>query len=419
MAAKPEIVVTGLGVVSPIGIGRQSFWRALQGRISGVRPLVGFDASQMPVRFGGQLVDFDAKTYVKPRKALKVMCRELQTAVAAAALAVEDAGLAATDLNPDRIGTLYGSEMLYGEPDEFTDLYRACQVDGRFDASIYGDKFVGRMYPLWMLKNLPNMAACHVAIMIDARGPNNTIVSGEASSLLALLEAVRVMERGHADVMSVGGTGSRVGLTGWLYRGCNELSHRNDNPAAASRPFDEQRDGLVNGEGAATIVLETREHATARGATILAQVSGIGTGMATQRDEAGFARAISQSLRQCLTHADMSPNEIGHVNAHAMSSIEMDRAEAKAIAAVLDQTPVTALKSYFGNLGTGSSLVELIGSILALEYHEVPATLNYETPDPRCPVNVIRDNGLTNAKPSAVKIAYSGMGQTAAVLLKK
>ena len=130
MASEPEIVVTGVGVVSPIGIGRQSFWNALQQGVSGVRPLVGFDASAMPVRFGAQLTDFDAKTYVKPRKALKVMCRELQTAVAAATLAVEDAQWVPDPEHADRVGPDVGREMREGESDELSDLYRACLMDG-------------------------------------------------------------------------------------------------------------------------------------------------------------------------------------------------------------------------------------------------------------------------------------------------
>ncbi len=261
-----EVVITGLGVVSPIGIGTDPFWTSLCEGRSGVQPIRSFDASPMPVAFGAELKGFDPKLYVKPRKALKVMCRELQTAYAAASLAVEQAGLTAGTITPDRTGVVFGGEMLYGDVHEFTELFASSLEDGEFSIARYGVEFPNRLYPLWMLKNLPNMAACHVAIAIDARGPNNSIVSGDASGLLAMVEAIQVMQRGAADVMVVGASGTRVGLTGWVYRGDLNLSHRGDDPAAASRPFDLDRDGMVNGEGAAALVLETRAHALARGA---------------------------------------------------------------------------------------------------------------------------------------------------------
>jgi 3-oxoacyl-[acyl-carrier-protein] synthase II len=181
MAPEREVVITGVGVVSPIGIGREAFWNALCEQRSGVGPIQAFDASRMPVSFGAELRDFDPKLYVKPRKALKVMCRELQTAFSAAALAVEDAAFDASRAVPERIGTIFGSEMLYGDVHDVVDQYRACMIDGQFAFEHWGSQFPLRMNPLWLLKNLPNMAACHVAIALDARGPNNTIVSGVCS----------------------------------------------------------------------------------------------------------------------------------------------------------------------------------------------------------------------------------------------
>ena len=244
-----QVVITGIGVVTPIGIGREPFWSALRESKSGVTRLETFAASELPVDFGAQLKDFDAKQYVKPRKALKVMCREIQTACSAAALAVDDAGLNAAETDPDRKGAVFGSQMLYGDINDFNDLFRGSTQDGEFSFYQFGQTFPSRMYPLWMLKNLPNMAACHIAIAQDARGPNNTIVLGEAGSLLALDEAARVIQRDAADVMIVGGTGTRIEITGWIYRGVLNLSQRNDDPAGASRPFDADRDGMVNGEG--------------------------------------------------------------------------------------------------------------------------------------------------------------------------
>lgn len=410
-----QVVITGVGVVSPIGIGRDAFWTALSQSQSGVTRLPMYAESEMPVDFGAPLKDFDPKLYVKPRKALKVMCREIQTAFSAAALAVEDAKLAEADTDPDRKGAVFGSQMLYGDIFEFEDLFRDCTVDREFVFENFGGSFPSRMYPLWMLKNLPNMAACHIAIAQDARGPNNTIVLGEVSSLLALDEAAKAIERGAADVMIVGGTGTRLELAGWIYRGFLNLSQRNDDPAAASRPFDRDRDGLVNGEGAGSLILESRAHAERRGATILAAVHGFGSSFATRVDQT--SSAIQVSIRNALRSAGVEASEIGHVNAHGMSTVAADEAEAQAIRETLGDVPVTAHKSQFGHIGAGSGAVELIGSVLSLHHSLVPPTLNYENPDPRCPVNVVHGKPLLDAKPMAIKLSQSQTGQVVALVI--
>jgi 3-oxoacyl-[acyl-carrier-protein] synthase II len=414
-----EVVITGLGIVSPIGVGLDAFWSSLAAGVSGVGPITGFAAGQMPVGFGAELKDFDARLYVKPRKALKVMCRELQTGVAAAHLAVEHANFAAGETPPERVGTLYGSEMLYGDVHDVTDLYQASRDHDKFSFERYARAFPSRMNPLWMLKNLPNMAACHVAIAYDARGPSNTIVSGDVSGLLALIEAMRVIERDQADVMIVGATGTRVGLTGWMYRGDIGLSHRNDDPQAASRPFDANRDGMVNGEGAAALVLETREHAGRRGAAALAHIAGGASCMATARDVPSVRQAIGRAMQATLSTAGWRARDVGHVNAHGLSAIQADQAEAQAIHDVLGNVPVTALKSYFGNVGPAGSLMELIGTVLALQHDHVPTTLNYQTPDPQCPVRVVHGRALSDRIAGAMKISFSTTGQIAALAIHR
>lgn len=415
MGSSHEVVVTGLGVVSPIGIGCDAFWSSLTEQRSGVRPISRFDAGPMPVSIGAEVVDFDPKQYVKPRKALKVMCRELQTAFAASTMAAAHAGLERSSVDPMRFGSVFGGEMFYDDVNEFTDLYDACQVDGQFQFERYAEEFPNRIYPLWMLKHLPNMATCHVAIALDAQGPCNTIVSGDASGLLALVEAMRVLDRGAADVMLVGATGTRVSLTTWMYRGDSQLSHFAGSPAEASRPFDAARDGMVNGEGASAIILETAEHAARRGADPLVKIGGYASTMSTRQETSNRQRAIEKAVIRTL--ADSSFNgDLGHINAHGLSTVEHDQAEAAALRAVLPETPVTALKSYFGNLGPGGSMTELIGSIMSIDRDYVPATLNYQTPDPACPIHVVREplNGCSQA---AIKVSYSTTGQTAAVLI--
>jgi 3-oxoacyl-[acyl-carrier-protein] synthase II len=418
MGLTRQVVVTGIGVVSPIGIGCDSFWQSLCEGRSGVGRITQFDASSMPVPFGAELKDFDPKLHVKPRKSLKVMCREIQMAFAVADMAFSQAGIGA-DVPRERIGSIFGSQMLYGDVPEYADLYRSCMIDGRFEFERFGRQFASNLFPLWMLKYLPNMASCHIAIAHDARGPNNSIVLGEASSLLAIIEATQAIERDMADVMICGGTGSRLSLTGWMYRGDVDLSHRIEDPAAASRPYDLRRDGMVNGEGAAAFVLEELGHAQRRTARVLCRIAGHGRGMDIGQTSESRRTAIRATIRQAMGPTGVSAHDLGHVNGHGLSTIRSDAAEAQAIFQELGDVPVVGLKSYFGNLGSGGGAVELAASILAMQHSLVPYTLNYEYPDPDCPVNVIARAPLACQRRFALSLNQSGTGQCVSLLVEK
>ncbi|MCC6493083.1 MAG: beta-ketoacyl-[acyl-carrier-protein] synthase family protein [Pirellulales bacterium] len=419
MSPPRQVVITGLGVVSPVGIGALPFWDSLLAGQSGVDWLSETRGAELPFRYVARIKDFDPKLYVQPRKTIKVMCQEIQTAYAAAALAMEDAGLASGQIEPERLGVVLGSEMLYGEVAEMLGVYRRCLEDDQFRVERWGEVAFKDLFPLWMLKYLPNMAACHISIAHDARGPNNSIVAGGASSLLAIGEAAKVIERGHADAMLAGGSGSYAAFSGLPFRGWDQLTKWQGEPAAASRPFEARRSGLVPGEGAALLLLEAREHAERRGATILARI----TGFASRYEAPGGAwqrrtgRATGQSIEAALQAAGLRGADIGHVNAHGESSIEADRAEAQAIRQTLGNVPVTALKSYFGDLAAASGAVELIGSVLSLVHGRVPATLNYEQPDPHCPVNVIHAAPLPVERPTAIALNQSSTGQAAALVI--
>jgi len=418
MADLPEVVITGLGVVCPIGIGMPAVWASLMAGRSGIGPLKGFDAGGFAVRFGAELPGFDAKQYVRPRKSLKVMSREIQTAFAAGSMAVDDAHLDIPSLDPERLGVVFGSEMLYSDIPELTELYRSCRENGEFHFAQFGPQFPVHMYPLWMLKYLPNMAACHLGIAYDARGPNNSVVAGDTSSLLAVSEAAAYIHRGHADVVISGGAGSRLNLTQLVYRGDIDLSHREDDPPGASRPFDAARDGMVNGEGAAAVVLESRAHAAARGAPILARVLGSGSSFDTEQDgRPGRAAAIRRSIRTALAAACLEPEEIHHVNAHGLSTVDEDAAEAQAIRQTLGDVKVTAPKSFFGNLGAGGGAVELVISVLALGHGLVPPTRNYTQPDPDCPIHVVAGTPQAARGRAALLLNQSGTGGAAALVI--
>lgn len=418
MSLAGDVVITGVGVVSPIGIGTTAFWNSLEGRTCGIRRLSAFDTSGVGIPFAGEILDFDAKNFVKPRKSLKVMSRDIQLGVVAASLATEMAGQASAGVSPERLGVVFGADMINCELEDLVNSYRRATVAGKFDVRQWAAAAMEDIYPLWMLRYLPNMSACHIAIAHDARGPNNTHSLRECSALMALAEAARVAERGHADMMIGGGTGSRIHPLLWMRNTLLPVTRRTDDPQSLSRPFDALRDGFVPGEGAAAFVLERREHALARGAKALARVAGYGTShepvvAGRPWEGAAIRRAIVAALRS----ANMRPEDIGHVNAHGLSTIDDDRAEAQAIRAELGDVPVTAPKSFFGNLGSGAGAVEAVASLLAFEHGRVPVTLNYEQPDANCPVNVVHRQPLTGAKPTALLLNHSMMGQAVAVIL--
>jgi len=262
------------------------------------------------------------------------------------------------------------------------------------------------------------MTACHVGIRHDARSHSNSITMSDVSSLLAIIESVTVIQRGQADVMIAGGVGSRLGITQMLYRGQEGVSQRTDNPQAASRPFDQQRDGTVNGEGGATLILERADYARARGANILGIIGGYSNNFAGTQSPDSLENAICTSIHKTISQLPENQRDIAYVNAHGASTIEGDAIEARAIERCLGQTPVTALKSHFGNLGAGSGAVEMAASVLNMNSGTIPHTINYEVPDPACPIQVVAEPAQTHEAAAILMLNYSTSGQSTAVVVK-
>ncbi len=413
MSKLPEIVFTGMGVISPIGIGMDAVWQSLNSGKSGVATRPGFEHVETPFAIAAPVTDFDGKLYVKPRKSIKVMCRQIQFGFAAATMAVEDAGIAEGVVQPERIATVFGGEAYYANPEELLDVFKKCIALGG-DTKAWGEVAMKQIEPLWMLKYLPNMVASHISIAIDARGPSNSIVQGDNSSLLAIIEGIDLLQRGMADVAVVGATGSQMSETAMVYRGGERLSPNYQEPTKACRPFDAHRDGTVAGEGAAAFVIETRQHAEARGAKILGSVLGFDRAFAPLPSQ--MSARLSRSLQQTLEQSNLAAIEVGHVNANGSGVVCEDRSEAMAIRDVLGDCPVFAAKSYFGNLGPATGAVELAATLIALKQRTLPATLNYQTPDPECPVNVLAVNSpIENL--NAMVINQSLTGQIASLLI--
>ena len=426
-----RVVITGLGLISPLGNSPESLWESLSAGRSGVNavpPGKLHAAFAAPARqFSGAIDDFgplESEQKKQIRKGLKVMCRECQMGVAAAQLALSHSGLTADKRDPERSGIVFGSDYMLSEPDELVPPVEAClDPDRSFHFDRWGRQGLSTMNPLWLLKYLPNMPASHVAIYNDLRGPNNSVTQREASSHLAIGEAFRVIARGHAEVMLAGATGTRVHPMKAIHARLNEqLAADSETPEKASRPFDLHRTGMVLGEGAGTIVLEELEHARARGAAIYGEVvSAASSAVADRKLGSRRELAFANSIRAALREAACSPEQLGHVQAHGLGTRDCDRDEARAIREVFgrhaDRLPVTAAKSYFGNLGAGGGVVELIAGALALNRGQLFGLLNYETPDPECPIKAAQ--GGAAAGDSFLSLSVTPFAQASCVLVRR
>ncbi len=416
--SRVEVVITGIGTLCPLGIGRQAVEEALRTARSGIGPITAFDAGGLPVRIAGEIKGFDAKQFVKPRKNLKVMARDSQLGVAASVLACQDAGIAAGDVVPERFGVVLGADSIGSTLEASEASYRECVTDGVFHFERWAKEGAAASFPLNFLKVLPNMIASHISIAHDARGPNNTIHQGELSSLQALAEAASVIERGAADVMLAGAASSQMNPYDWI-RLCllGHLSPSDETPERVLKPFDARRSGQVHGEGATVFVLERKEHAARRGATPLAAIAGRAT-VFSGNPRTGTGRdVLIRALSGALQDAGLEPSDVGHVNAHGVSTPGDDPIEAAAIQAVLGSVPTTAPKSYFGNLRAASGATELLASLLAFRDGAVPVTLNYEHPDPECPLDIVAGTPREGCRKIALALSATRAGQASTLVL--
>lgn len=427
-----RVVITGLGLVSPLGNDPEVVLSALRGGKSGIRPftrvphdLLGINHGAEAVEFTGDIADYgplDKGLQRTIRKGSKVMCREIEMGVAVAQLALHDAGLTPDRRDRDRTGVIYGCDYIMSLPEEFAAGIRKCLDEhGRFDFGRWGAEGRPQVNPLWLLKYLPNMPASHIAIYNDLRGPNNSITVREASAGTALAESFSTIQRGHADVLVVGATGSRIHPLRTLHASMQEtLAPDRDDPTTMSRPFDRSRDGSVLGEGAAAMICESLEHAEARGATIVGELVGYASSaVGPAAGDQHLQTAVTNALLGALGGSD--PKSIGHVHAHGLGTIESDAQEALAIAAVFgapdQQPPVTTLKGHIGNLGAGGGMVETVVSLKALGGELFPIR-NLEQLDEACPINACTRSGVP-AGDQFININLTPQGQAAAVRIRR
>ncbi len=437
-----RVVITGIGLISPLGNSVDSLNSALRDGRSGVDLIQRVPTEDLPSDIGGEAREFsgDVKefgplekmTKRNIKKGLKLMCREIQMGVAAAQLALNHAGLIDENTtsenrsyDPERTGTMFGSDYIITEPFEYASGVRHCMDDnGTFDFNDWAEEGLTRVEPLWLLKYLPNMPASHVAIFNDLRGPSNSMTVREASANLAVAEAVTTIRRGVADVMVAGSTGSRIQSLRTIHVSLQEqLADRHQEPAAgdptrASRPFDRDRTGMVLAEGAGVLILEDYDYAVARGANLLGEIIGYGSSsVASPRGVADYQKALENVIDGALETAGLTPGGIGHVHAHGLGAPRCDKEEAAAIAGRFGaDMPVVAAKSYTGNMGGGSGMLEIAASVSALQSGTLFSTLNYDTPDPECPVNIVTDD-TTPSGTTFLNLNITPQGQASAVIV--
>jgi 3-oxoacyl-[acyl-carrier-protein] synthase II len=428
-----EVAITGIGIVSPIGIGVDRFWENLSSGHSGVHHCQLFPVTASPDAVGGEVTDFTEDAAKKgllkeQRRNVKAMCREIQMGVASAVLALQHGQVDLATIDHERLGVEFGANLMLSAPDILEESCNVCcdpPGSNHFEFNKWGQTGLPRLEPLWLLRYLPNMPACHISISADARGPSNSLTMDDASCNCVLGEARRVLMRGHADILISGTTGTTLHPIKTLHLGLwHDLATTPAEPERRCRPFDLNRSGRVVGEGACTFILEDLEHAQKRGAKIWARLLGTGSScVLSPTGVVGTRLALANAMRTAIRDAGLKPEQIGHINAHGLGTRTTDIEEAKAILDVFGddlgrKIPVTALKSFLGNSGAGSGSMELAGSLLGLTHGVIPHTLNYETPDPECPLNIVTGKPLPTDNRIVLKINVTRMGQASASIIE-
>jgi 3-oxoacyl-[acyl-carrier-protein] synthase II len=407
-----RVVITGLGVVGPLGIGVEPFWEALVEGRSGVDRVTLFDAKDLDVQIAAEVKGFDPTSFVSPRVA-KHLDRFSQFAAAASLMAVEDARLQITPANRDRCGVLIGTGI-----GGINTLTEQCKV--------LLERGPGRVSPYFVPMMIGDMASGQVSILLGARGPNSCVTTACASGTNAIGDAFEIISRDQADVMIAGGAEAAINPLAMAgFDAARALSRRNDEPQRASRPFDAKRDGFVMGEGAGIVILESLEHAQARGADLKAEIVGYGmTGDAyhithNAPDGEGAARAMAAALRD----AGIAPEEVDYINAHGTSTPPNDAAETQAIKSVFGEhareLAISSNKSMIGHLLGAAGAVELVATVLTLLNDIVPPTINYEYVDPQCDLDYVPNKARRARVRTALSNSFGFGGHNAALAVRE
>ncbi len=405
-----RVVVTGIGMVTPLGNDVESTWEALCAGRSGVGPITQFDASNQDVRFAAEVRGFDPAPYFENKKEIRRNDPFVHFAMAASKQALDDSGFHITEENADRVGVLIGSGVggLHTLHEQFHTLF---------------EKGPDRISPFFITMYVTDMASGYVSLALGARGPNFAPVSACATGANAIGEAAEMIRRGRVTAMLAGGT--ECGITPIAvaaFANMHALSRRNDDPARASRPFDAERDGFVIGEGAGMLLLEEEEHARSRGATIYAELAGYGTNSDAHHivEPAPGGAGLARAIRFALEDAAIAGDEVQYINAHGTSTVFNDERETAAIKTVFGahakRLAVSSTKSMIGHTFGAAGAIEAAVTVLTIARNTITPTINYEHPDPECDLDYVPNE----AREARVNVALSnsmGFGGHNAVLV--
>lgn len=422
-----RVAITGLGLLTPCGQGWKPYWQAVLESHSSISHISTFPLHDYPVRIAGQISGFDPSEFVKQRKSLKVMSREIQMALAASYLALQDGqvNLEATDRS--RFGISLGTGIINNDLDEIgVGIRNAFDENGKFQMSKFGADGVRSLFPLWFLKYLPNMPACHVSIAHGLLGPSNTITTSSAAGAQAIGEAFQIIQRGDADMMLAGSTDSKINAMGLSrFHLLGLLSHQSESPEKAYCPFDQRRDGVVLGEGSGLLVLEEWEHAKKRGARVYGELVGYGSS-----SDFNYNPLITEdftgkrlAMTRALDDAQLEPKEVDFLMANGSGIPLDDIQEAQAIRSVfdssLDDLRVTNVKPITGHLVYGSAGVEIGAALLALRDGVVPAIANLEKPDEDCELPFVMEKPEYFMTRIFMLNSFGFGGQNASLVVRK
>lgn len=407
-----RVVITGMGAITPLGTGLDKFWSGIVEGRSGIERITNYDAEMLPTQVAGEVKDFDPTQFMDKKEARR-MDKCIQYAVAGAKMAIEDAGLKLEEENRERIGVIFGSGI--GGMNTLND-----------QSEIMFTKGPGRVSPFFVPMMIANMSAGQIAINFGLKGPNITTVTACASSTNSVGDAFKLIQRGDADVVVTGGAEAAVtplGMAGFC--SMKAMSTRNEEPHKASCPFDTRRDGFVMGEGSGVLILESLEHAQARGARIYGEIVGYGCTCdashitAPDPEGSGAARAMALAIQD----AGLRPEDVDYINAHGTSTPLGDKCETLAIKRTFGEhaykLAVSSTKSMTGHLLGGAGAIEAIISTLAIRDGVLPPTINIESPDPDCDLDYVPNK----ARKAEVKVVMSNSfgfgGHNATIVIKK
>jgi len=424
-------VITGMGVVSPVGIGTQDNWNSLITGVSGIGACSLIPSEHLPVQLVAEVKNFNAKQFIPDRRTIRLTFRNVHLALAAAKLAFDDSGLQKGQIPPERLGGIIGSGGGgYDDGPGFEDLKEPIlkawnEEKQTFDSTLFGEIGVPISYPLFLLKALPNNAFYYISLEYAIQGENDNIVSSYTGGSQAIGDAFRAVRRGLADVIIAGGYDSLLTPnTIFSLDSFGLLSKQND-PARASSPFDRDRSGMIAGEGAGFVIVEELEHARQRGATIYAEIAGYGNASSAYHmykpDPSG--KGIVNSVSRALREAGLAPAEIDWICADGAGTQDSDRAEALALRTVFQDDiasiPVSATKSMTGHMGSGAGAAESIYSIMAMRSGILPPAINCDNPDAGCGLNIVAGTAQQLQVDVALNINQGIGGQTTALVFKK